>query len=73
MKEIIFEVVEEKPNKKYCSYCGTEMDSLLFFKCKYCKECFCVKCHLPENHECKGQYKYNIFSRLFYILKIWRV
>ncbi len=35
-----------------CDYCGAEVD--LPFKCKYCGGTFCVKHHLPENHNCPG-------------------
>jgi len=39
-----------------CDYCGERISGLPF-KCKYCGGKFCVKHHLPENHECPGLYK----------------
>ncbi|RLE62337.1 MAG: hypothetical protein DRN53_04190 [Thermoprotei archaeon] len=35
-----------------CQYCGKEV--YLYFRCKYCGGYFCVKHHLPENHDCPG-------------------
>ncbi|UNQ73586.1 AN1-type zinc finger protein [Infirmifilum sp. NZ] len=34
-----------------CDYCGEEIDGIPW-KCKYCGGTFCVKHHLPENHNC---------------------
>jgi len=39
-----------------CDYCGERIEGLPF-KCKYCGGTFCVKHHLPENHECPGLHK----------------
>jgi len=36
-----------------CDYCGEEIEGLPY-KCKYCGGIFCVKHHLPENHDCPG-------------------
>ncbi|RLE84614.1 MAG: hypothetical protein DRJ67_10270 [Thermoprotei archaeon] len=36
-----------------CDYCGEEIEGLPY-KCKYCGGIFCVKHHLPENHNCPG-------------------
>ena len=35
-----------------CQICGEEL--VLPYKCKYCGGYFCVKHHLPENHNCPG-------------------
>lgn len=49
-----------------CSYCGGSAYRKIFdkktwdehpsmpFKCNYCGDIFCIKCHLPENHNCKN-------------------
>ena len=40
--------------RKYCHYCGKEIDSLIPFKCRYCGNLFCKHHHLPENHNCSN-------------------
>lgn len=37
-----------------CDYCGKEITPYLVFKCGFCGGAYCVKHHLPENHECRG-------------------
>ena len=39
-----------------CEYCGEEIEGLPF-KCKYCGGVFCVRHHLPENHDCSGLHR----------------
>lgn len=39
-----------------CDYCGEEVEGLPY-RCKYCGGVFCVKHHLPENHECPGLHR----------------
>lgn len=38
--------------RKQCHYCGIELDYLLPFKCKHCREEYCKDHYLPENHNC---------------------
>ena len=47
-----------------CEYCGEEIEGLPF-KCKYCGGLFCVRHHLPENHECPGLHK----AKSLYVLE----
>ncbi len=47
-----------------CDYCGSEILSAFPFECKYCGGTFCVDHHLPENHNCQGIAKKNIFENL---------
>ncbi|MFX1528815.1 MAG: AN1-type zinc finger domain-containing protein [Promethearchaeota archaeon] len=39
-----------------CKYCGNEIGKLPF-KCRYCGNNFCSDHRLPENHECKFDFK----------------
>lgn len=38
--------------EKHCYRCNKELDALLPFQCKYCKNYFCEIHRLPEQHEC---------------------
>ena len=35
-----------------CKHCGEEINAIPF-KCRHCEGLFCVKCRLPEQHNCK--------------------
>src|SRR3989338_8176652 len=52
----------------FCDYCGRKFDELPFH-CRRCNEDFCSKCRLPEDHECSGLIRHNIFKNLSHGLK----
>ena len=43
--------------KQKCKSCSKKL-SLINFKCR-CEHLFCIKCKLPENHNCEYNYKDN--------------
>ncbi|RLF22911.1 MAG: calcium-binding protein [Thermoprotei archaeon] len=50
-----------------CDYCGQEV--ALPYRCKFCGRIFCVKHHLPENHDCPGlrEYKARRHESIIYV------
>ena len=47
----------------FCDNCGARFFELPFH-CRRCNEDFCSKCRLPEDHNCPGLVKKNIFLNL---------
>lgn len=39
-------------NKKRCFHCNKKIKGLVIHTCKCEKKVLCVKCRLPENHNC---------------------
>ena len=47
----------------FCDNCGAKFYELPFH-CRRCNEDFCSKCRLPEDHDCPGLVRHNIFKNL---------
>ena len=50
-------------NSNKCAYCGESFDHLPFY-CRRCDKYFCTKHRLPENHNCSGFKKGNMFKNM---------
>lgn len=46
-----------------CGHCGDKIDGLPF-RCRRCHTSFCHRCRLPEEHECPGLRRGNIYKKL---------
>ncbi|MBI2129604.1 AN1-type zinc finger domain-containing protein [Candidatus Woesearchaeota archaeon] len=52
--EMPSEVSREKQFNKFCEYCGSGIDYLTSYTCKWCQKELCGSHRLPESHECKN-------------------
>jgi|GEM_PF-1526124 len=49
---LYFIIVEAKKTERHCKKCNKELDALLPFQCRHCKQYFCENHRLPELHSC---------------------
>ena len=57
-KEYKTQVERKRPKYKgYCECCNKKESFPNYFYCKYCKQYYCTKHRLPEQHRCTGNPK----------------